>query len=105
MCIVYITNPKNTHTRTHARTHAHTQTHTHTHTHTHTLLTTNMVFVQKRSSETQLFQTFHSISKSLDEKKYVDMVILEFTKAIDKVPYKRLIHKLKYCDITGPISS
>jgi len=32
------------------------------------------------------------------------MTILDFTKAFDKVPHKRLIHKLKY-DITGPISS
>ena len=62
-------------------------------------------FRAKRSTETQLIQTIHDISKSLDEKKTVDMAILDFSKAFDKVPHKRLIHKLKYYGITGPISS
>ena len=62
-------------------------------------------FRAKRSTETQLIQTILDISKSLDEKKTVDMAILDFTKAFDKVPHKRLIHKLKYYGITGPISS
>ena len=46
-------------------------------------------FRAKRSTETQLIQTVHDISKSLDEKKSVDMVILDFTKAFDKVTNKR----------------
>ena len=62
-------------------------------------------FRAKRSTETQLIQTVHDIGKYLDEKKSVDMAILDFTKAFDKVPHKRLIHKLKYYGITGPISS
>ena len=33
------------------------------------------------------------------------MDILYFTKATNIVPHKRLIHKLKYYGITGPISS
>ena len=60
-------------------------------------------FRAKRSTETQLIQTVHDITKSLDEKKSVD--ILDFTKAFDKVPHKTLIHKLKYYGITGPLSS
>ena len=48
-------------------------------------------FRAKRSTEIQLIQTVHDINKSLDEKKYVDMAILEFTKSFDKVPHKRLI--------------
>ena len=47
-------------------------------------------FRAKRSTETQLIQTI--ISKSLDNKETVDMAILDFTKAFDKVPHKRLIH-------------
>ena len=51
-------------------------------------------FRAKRSTETQLIQTIHDISKSLDKKETVDMAILDFAKAFDKVPHKRLIHKL-----------
>ena len=53
-------------------------------------------FRAKRSTETQLIQIVHDKSKYLDEKKSVDMAILDLTKTFDKVPYKRLIHKLKY---------
>ena len=62
-------------------------------------------FRAKRSTETQLIQTIHDISKSLDKKEIVDMAILDFTKAFDKVPHKRLIHKLKYYGITGSIAT
>ena len=64
------------------------------------LVTNKYGFHAKRSTE-----TVHDISKSLDEKKSVDMAILDFTKAFEKVPHKRLIHKLKYYGITRPISS
>ena len=33
----------------------------------------------------------------------VDAVVLDFAKAFDKVPHKRLATKLKYYGITGPI--
>ena len=33
------------------------------------------------------------------------MAILDFTKAFDKVPHKRLIHKLNYCGISGSIAT
>ena len=71
----------------------------------HILIDHQHGFRAKRSTETQLIQTVHDISKYLDEKKSVDMAILDFTKAFDKVPHKRLIHKLKYYGSTGPISS
>ena len=62
-------------------------------------------FRAKRSTETQLIQTIHDISKSLDKKETVDMAILDFTEAFDKVPHKRLIHKLNYYGITGSIAT
>ena len=61
--------------------------------------------MNRNSTNSKCYHTIHDISKSLDEKKTVDMAILDFTKAFDKVPHKRLIHKLKYYGITGPISS
>ena len=39
-------------------------------------------FRAKRSTETQLIQTIHDISKSLDKKEIVYMAILDFTKAL-----------------------
>ena len=62
-------------------------------------------FRAKRSTETQLIQTIHDICKSLDKKEIVDMAILDFTKAFDKVTHKRLIHKLNYYGITGSIAT
>ena len=62
-------------------------------------------FRAKRSTETQLIQTIHDISISLDKKETVDMAILDFTKAFDKIPHKRLIHKLNYYGISGSIAT
>ena len=62
-------------------------------------------FRAKRSTETQLIQTIHDISKSLDKKETVDMAVLDLTKAYDKVPHKRLIHKLNYYGISGSIAT
>ena len=63
-------------------------------------------FRAKRSTETQLIQAIHDISKSLDKKETVDMAILDFTKTFDKVPHKRLIHKLNYYyGISGSIAT
>ena len=62
-------------------------------------------FRAKRSTETQLIQTIHDISKSLDNKKTGDMAILDFTEAFDKVSHKRLIHRLNDYGITGYIAT
>ena len=76
-----------------------------THLEQHNILTDSQHgFRAKRSTETQLIQTIHDISTSLDKKETVDMAILDFPKAFDKVPHKRLIHKLNYYGITGYIA-
>ena len=82
--------------------HSHIMKHLEQH---HTITDHHHCFCAKRSTETRLIQIVHDISKSLNESNYVDIAILDFTKAFDKVPHKRLIHKLKYYGITGPISS
>ena len=72
----------------------------------HNILTDSQhEFRAKRSTETRLIQTIHDISKSLDKKETVDMAILDLTKAFDKVPHKRLIHKLNYYGISGYIAT
>ena len=46
------------------------------------------------SCETQLLTTANDVLKSFDKNKQVDVAILDFSKAFDKVPHKKLIHKL-----------
>ena len=65
------------------------------------LLDTQFGFRSKRSCETQLLLTTDDIMKSLDRRKQVDMAILDFEKAFDKVPHKRLSTKLKFYGIQG----
>ncbi|KAI8480230.1 hypothetical protein Bbelb_420290 [Branchiostoma belcheri] len=59
-------------------------------------------FRAKRSTETQLILTVHDIVGALNSKRQVDLAILDFTKAFDKVPHGRLISKLEYYGIQGP---
>ena len=51
-------------------------------------------FRPRRSTEAQLILTVNDIAKQLDQHELVDMAILDFQKAFDKVPHRRLIHKL-----------
>ena len=39
----------------------------------------------------------------MDNKKQVDLVFLDFCKAFDKVPHRRLLNKPKYYGITGDL--
>ena len=62
-------------------------------------------FRPKRSCETQLLVTTHDISQSLNDPKVkqVDAIVLDFAKAFDKVPHQRLLAKLEYYGIRGPL--
>ena len=51
-------------------------------------------FRARRSCETQLIITTQDIATALNNRKQVDLVILDFSKAFDKVPHQRLLHKL-----------
>ena len=55
----------------------------------------------QRSCETQLVQFVHDIISNLDGAvnrghKQTDLIIMDFTKAFDKVPHRRLLHKLDF---------
>ena len=52
-----------------------------------------------RSCETQLLITAQDLSKSLDNKEQVDTVVLDFSKAFDRVPHRRLMLKLQHYGI------
>ena len=72
----------------------------------HNILTdTQHGFRPKRSCESQLIVTHHDIAKHLDRRdiRQVDAIVLDFAKAFDKVPHKRLLKKLDYYGIRGPI--
>ena len=56
-------------------------------------------FRAKRSCETQLLTLFHDLASSLDKGKQIDMAILDFSKAFDKVPHQRLLRKVDHYGI------
>ena len=49
----------------------------------------------------QLFLTTNDLAKAIDNKTQVDMAILDFSKAFDKVTHNRLKHKLDFYGIQG----
>ena len=62
-------------------------------------------FRNKRSCESQLVITTEDIARNLDNNQQVYMLILDFSKAFDTVPHKRLLKKLESYDINGNILS
>lgn len=62
-------------------------------------------FRSGHSCETQLINTMHDIMKSYDKKEQIDLVILDFSKAFDTVPHRKLLHKLSNYGIRGNINN
>ena len=62
-------------------------------------------FRARRSCETQLLTLVHELTTGLDNGKRFDLAILDFSKAFDRVPHKRLLHKLDHSGIRGPALS
>ena len=60
------------------------------------LLSTQFGFRQKHSCESQLLLTTDDFARYLDSNVQVDMGILDFSKAFDKVPHRRLAVKLSH---------
>ena len=57
-------------------------------------------FRARRSCETQLISTIHDIANKLRTgRDQVDLIQLDFAKTFDKVPHRRLLHKLHYYGI------
>ena len=57
-------------------------------------------FRTKRSCETQLIATIHELANGLSDGQQIDAILLDFAKAFDKVPHKRLLHKLQYYGVS-----
>ncbi len=62
-------------------------------------------FRSKRSTETQLILTIDDLAKNLDVNRQMDMCILDFPEAIDKILHQRLVTKLEYYGIRGQTRS
>ena len=58
-------------------------------------------FRPKRSCESQLLSLTHELHESLENNEQIDMIVLDFSKAFDKVPHHRLMKKLWNYGIRG----
>ena len=56
-------------------------------------------FRKRRSCETQLLITMHDLAAGLDRRQQIDAILLDFSKAFDKVPHQRLAAKLHHYGI------
>ena len=62
-------------------------------------------FRSRRSCETQLISLTQELHEKLEEKSQVEMIVLDFSKAFDKVPHKRLMKKLWNYGVRGQTHS
>ena len=60
-------------------------------------------FRSKRSCETQLLTIMEHWSRLIEDGTCIDVIYLDFQKAFDKVPHKRLMNKLKAYGIQGNV--
>ena len=60
-------------------------------------------FRSKRSCLTNLLDFFHDVFDNYDKCRSIDIIYLDFQKAFDKVPHKRLLDKLLTHGISGSI--
>ena len=61
-------------------------------------------FLQGRSTVLQLLKVLDEWTELLDDGKCIDAVYMDFQKAFDKVPHKRLISKVKSYGMDGEIA-
>ena len=58
-----------------------------------------------RSRETQLIEFIDDVTRNLDDGKQTHVLIMDFSKAFDKVSHNLLIPKLKHYGIRGKVNS
>lgn len=65
----------------------------------------NIDFRKRRSCESQLIITIDRIAKYLSNGTQIDIILLDFEKAFDKVPHSRLLYKLQFYGVGGRTNS
>ena len=60
-----------------------------------TLVNEQFGFLPGRSSQLQLLRVLDDFTKTIDSRRETDVIYLDFKKAFDSVPHKRLIGILK----------
>ena len=55
------------------------------------------------SCQTQLIDFIENIQHAMDQRKQVDLILLDFSKAFDTVPHQRLLTKLAHYGIQGDV--
>ena len=60
-------------------------------------------FRSGHSCETQLLTTMYDLLSIRDSGSQTDVIVLDFSKAFDKVPHRRLLNKLRLYGVSGPI--
>ena len=60
-------------------------------------------FRKLRSCETQLILTIDDLAKGLDDKAQIDLVLLDYEKAFDKVSHRHLLKKAEHYGVRGSI--
>ena len=58
-------------------------------------------FRARRSCETQLITMYHDLAQALDSNIQTDMIVLDFSKAFDRVPHQRLLKKIHHYGVQG----
>jgi len=62
-------------------------------------------FRSKHSCETQLIGFTQEIADSLDQGQHTDVIVIDFSKAFDKVDHHKLVHKLKHMGVNPYITT
>ena len=60
-------------------------------------------FRKRRSCKFQLIATVNNLAKGLDDKSQIDLILLDFEKAFDKVSHRRLLVKAEYYGVCSNI--
>jgi hypothetical protein len=59
-------------------------------------------FLKKRSCESQLITTIQDLASGIDSSIQIDAILLDFSKAFDKVFHERLAAKIHHYGVRGP---